>query len=436
VALPLAFMSSAATAVMRRLERGSLFGARNAAPTRGSQYDARRIPAGSGAIEGFPYSPSWDSDRAVREGLKVCATLATCLGRIAERAASVPWYEWEEKRSGSPKRLDPVAWLEYPRQDGKVSRAGLMEEAHLHSSLNGNCLIGVLWEGGVRRIRPREIQVENPQGCRPVPDRLRYISAYEWDDRTAFGPMRWDADDIVHVIGRRDPANRYWGWSIVEALAYTIDADVEARRLNLRQFRRGGTPSTIIVDQTIKDDDERAEVEESLNRSAQKRYGAFLVLGGQQDVKPQNSLTSRQLGLVEAMAFHRSEIAVACDLLPAMFDPQAATYDNMAQAIRHEWRVAVLRNARFSDAFTTKLIPREMRGTRWYAPWYGDVEELQDLRRKIDDTAELVQKCRVAVNDAIEATGLPVRKQPGGDVALVEANLIPAPDAALSLGGG
>lgn len=417
---------------MNRVNRGSVLGPSNlvSMPTSVRPYDARRIPPGTVSHPGFPMEPTWDSDRAVKEGLKVCSTLASCFGKVAEKAGSVPWYEWETKKSGTPRRVDIVPWIEWPRQDGKISRSELIEEAHLHASLNGNSLFGILWEGGQRRIRPREIQVENPHGCRPIPDRIDYISAYEWDDISLYGPQKWDARDIIHVVGRKDPANKYWGWSIVEALAATIDADVEARRLNLRRFRAGGELRTIVTDESVRDDIAREEKEENLNRKAANGYGAFMVLGGNMSVASQGQLTARQLGLLEAMAFHRDEIAVACDFLPAMFDPSAATYDNVDHAIRHEWRITVLRNNRFSDAFTKKLVKKEDRGRRWYAPWYGEVEELQDLRRKIDDTADLVNKCQIAVNDAIETTGLPVRRQPGGDVALVNATLIPASAAA------
>ena len=430
---------SSALAVLNRVAAGRVLGPLSfATPSPGplKPYDIRRIPRTSGAYPGFALEPTWNSDRAVKEGLKVCATLATCLGRVAEKGGSVPWYEWESKKSGSPKRVDIVPWMEWPRQDGKVSRSQLMEEGLLHASISGNALIGILWEGGKRRLRPREIQVENPYRCRPIPHRIDFISGYEWDDVAFFGPQKWDALDIVHVIGRNDPSNRYWGWSILEALAHTIDADVEARKLNLRRYRNGGQPGTIIIDSTVRQDEDRDEVEENLNRSAQKRYGGFMLLGGNMSVERQNALTNRQLGLLETMAFHRDEIAVACDFLPAMFNPGAATYDNVEHAIRHEWRVTVLRLQRFADAFTKRLIPKEDRGRRWYAPYFGDVEELQDLQRKIDDTAKLVKDCRIAVNDAIEVTGLPVKRQRGGDRALVPANLIPDTDAAQSLDDG
>jgi phage portal protein BeeE len=420
---------SSAEVVMRRVRAGNLLGASNAASS-----DLRRIAPSSGVQPGMPFYPVWDSTRAVREGLKVCSTLAVCLGRIAERAASVPWFVWEQTKSGGAKRRELVRWIEWPRRDGHVSRQNMMEEAHLHAPLNGNALFRVFWEGGPRRrLQPAELDVVNPQGCRPVPHRVRYIDRYEWDDASEHGPKSWDADDIVHVIGRTDPNNRYWGWSIVEALSTTIDADVEARRLNLRRFMRGGTPGSIIIDADVKDDEARRELEESLNRSAQERFGAYMVLGGTQKVEKQDAMTNRQLGLLDAMAHHRDEIAVACDLLPAMFSTDAQTYDNLGHAIRHEWRVAVVRNSRFADAFTKRLVPRADRGRVWYAPWYGEVEELKDLHRQVEDTAILVDKCRVAVNDAIAATGLLVPPQRGGDVALVPANYIPATEASAGL---
>lgn len=397
------------------------------------RYDTNRIPPTGRVYPGMPLEKTWDSDRAIKEGLKVCSVLATCLMKIAEKAATVPWHEWTAKKSGSPVKGDIVPFIEYPRRDGKISRVDLMEEAHLHAYLAGNALMGILWEGGRRRIKPREMQVENPHGCTPVPDRIKYIKEYEWSDAALFGKRRWDADDIVHVMGWKDPSNRYWGWSIVEALAATIDADVEARQLNLRRFRSNGTPGTILIDEDVTDDIDRQEKEENLNRNAQRRYGAFMVLGGNQKVQNQSTLTNKQLGLLEAMAYHRDEIAVTCGFLPAMFDPKAATYDNIDHAIRHEWRLVVLRNHRFSDAFTKRLIPVSERGRRWYAPDYSGVEELKDLRRQIEDTATLVNECQVAVNDAIKVTGLPLNPQLGGNVALVNANMIPASDAAQSI---
>lgn len=425
---------SSARAVIRRVSSGRVLGPQALTDTPIRPYEIKRIPRGTGAQPGFALEPTWDSDRAVKEGLKVCAILATCLGRVAEKAASVPWYWWEEKRSGETRMVEPVEWLEYPRPDGKVSRASMMEEAHLHAALSGNALFGVLWVGGDRRIRPYQVQVENPHGCNPVPHRLDWIESYKWDDVAIYGPQRWDARDIVHVIGRKDPANRYWGWSIVEALAHTIDADVEARRANLKRFRVGGAPGTVVVDKSIADDETLEEREENLNRRARNRYGAFMVLGGDVDVQRQQVLTTKQLGLLDAMAHHRDEIAVACDFLPSMFDPSAATYDNVDHARRYEWQLAVLRNQRFADAFSTRMVERRLRGKRWISPYYGDVEELQDFRRKLDDTVKLVSECQVAVNDALAATGLPVPPQPGGHVALVPHTMIPATSAAEELG--
>lgn len=424
---------STADAVLNRLASGSVFRPSLLAGA-AERYRPNRVPATGGVYPGQPVEKGWDSNRAVKEGLKVCSTLATCFTRISEKAATVPWYEWESKKSGSPKRTGIVPFLEYPRRDGFVSRVDLMEEAHLHAYLSGNALFGILWEGGSRRLVPREIQVENPHGCTPIPHRDRYISAYEWSDAALAGKRRWDSRDIIHVIGWKDPANRYWGWAIMEALAATIDADVEARQLNLRRFKSNGTPGTIIIDEDVTDDLDRQEKEDNLNRNPHRRFGAYMVLGGNQRVQNQTPLTTRQLGILDAMAAHRDEIAVTCGFLPAMFDPRAATYDNVDHAIKHEWRLVVLRNKRFSDAFTKRLIRVEERGQRWYAPDYSDVEELQDIQRKIDDTAKLVTDCRVAVNDAIEATGLPVKPQVGGEVPLVPANLVSAADAAQPLG--
>lgn len=412
---------SSATAIATRLGR----------PVKAlERYKPGRIPRASGARAGFGIDKEWDSDRAIREGLKVCSTLATCVTRIAEKGASVPWHWHEETKSGRMEQRDIVQFIEYPRQDGALSRNDMMEDAHTHAYLAGNALFGIYWAGGERRLEPRELHVEHPHGCTPVPHPTDFISRYEWDDSALFGKRSWPAKDIAHVYGHRDPNNPYWGWTMVQALATTIDADVEARKLNLKRYRRNGTPATIITDSSVRNEDDRREKEENLNRSDSDRFAAFLVLGGDQTVSPRGAMTARQLGLLEAMAFSRDEIAAGIGFLPAMFSPDAMTYDNLEHAIRHEWRLVVLRNARFSGAFGKRFIAKADRGRKIIAPDYSGVEELEDLSRKIAHVGDLVQRCRFAVNDAIQTARLNAPPQAGGDEALVAANLIPASAAA------
>ena len=397
-------------------------------------YEPFRIPPSSGATAGQVLEPTWDSNRAVREGLKACAILASVIGGICEQAASVPWYWWRVSKSGREEMTEPVEFIERPRLDGKVDSFSMMELAHHYLYLSGNALFGIKWEGGSRfQIRPAELHLENPHGCAPVIDREKLISGYQWDDSAIGGWRYWDSESILHVFGRPDPAKPYyWGWSIIEALAMTIDSEREARRLNLLRLRRNGSPGTIITDENLAPKD-RKTTEDELNARADRYFGAFMVLAGKQQIAKQSFLKEDELGLLKGLAFYRDDIVTAFGLHPAMFSSEAATYDNMEQGIKLRWRVAVVRNSRFSRAFTSRFVRKSEFGRLFIAPDYSEVEELKDLSTKIDQTEKLVDKCRIAVNDAIATTGLPVPAQAGGHVALVNGTLIPMSDAAENL---
>ncbi len=131
-----------------------------------------------------------------------------------------------------------------------------------------------------------------------------------------------------------------------------------------------------------------------------------------------------ELGILKAMAFHRDEVAVAVGFHPAMLSSDAATYSNLATGRELEWQIVVTQNARVASAFTGRLVQKKDRGKIIIAPDYSAVEELQGLANKIKNCAEMVQKCRIAVNDAIRASGLPVPNQAGGDFSFAEGNLV------------
>jgi hypothetical protein len=430
-------MSNAASAaIRRRLATGQPFAAPRLAVGEQlqSSYAPDRISPSSGVTPGQPYYDAWDSRKAVNEGLRVNVMLATGISRIAEKAADVPWFEWRIEKSGTQTKTEQVNWL--GRRDGKIGPKQVMETAHYHSYTSGNALFGVIWEGGQKfRIRPAEVLAEDPYQCAPIPDRVDYISGYEWSDAVGAAYKRWDARDILHVIGRTNPNNPYWGWSIEECLARIIDADVEAQRLMLRRFARNGTPNTIVVVDGNRKPAELRQHQDQLNADAKEIFGGYLVLGGNQKIEKHDIVTEEELGLLKAMAFHRDMIAVALGFHPSMFSSDAATFNNMEIGRELEWQIVAIRNGRFSDVFTNRLIPHRERGERIIAPDYSGVPELQGLQRRIKNCSELVTNCRIAVNDAIRATGLPVPLQQGGDVALVNGALIPASLAAAGIDG-
>lgn len=399
-------------------------------------YRPIRIAPGTGAYHDEVLESTWDSDRAVAEGLKLCSVLATLVFEACEMAASVPWYWYREVKSGREEKLEPVEFIEYPRLDGNISRFSMIDEFHHHGFLSGNGIIGIGWEGGSRfKLRPREMQVENPHGCNPVVHREQYITAYEWDDASLGGRRRWDASDVVHVIMRRDPKRRYWGYSILEPLAATIDADIVAHRMKLKRLMRGAYPAMIVKDEDLDRPEDCDEAERRMNLKAEKQFGSIMVIGGKQEIHDVKMMKDADLGLLAGLRDNRDEIARALGFHPAMVSSDAATFNNFKLGRELLWMNTVLKNSRLADALSVKLVRGSDRGKLFVAPDYSEVEELNRLDIQINRTADLVSTCRVRLNDAIAVTGLPIPEQEGGDRPLVQNNLIPAGDAAESLNG-
>lgn len=392
--------------------------------------------------------PEWSASEAVTEGYQQCSVLAQVVTDLAEMCASRPWY-WIEVgtgRHGGDNFLDPVEFLEYPDpRDDIIPGSGMRDRHRNHAEevvdllLAGHSYTGVIWKGLGAKNEPRKLKVEDPSGVAPYLDKLGRLVAFEWDDSTRGGYRYWEVEDVLQVIWQPNPQNRHLGFTLLWPLAAEVDAYVELTRMQLTRIRRGAAPGAIVTDPAIgrraeKEhqgtvEAERAAVENSLNRNAARTFGGYLVLAGEQTITPAPTFNAVQLQLLETLQHLRDRIWSCFGPHPTLISPDASTDNNMEHAAKQKWARAVLINQRYANCYTNRFVPPEKRGKLIIAPDYRDVQELQDLDMKVEHTATLVKDCGFAVNSAIATTGLRADDQPGGDMVLVNANMIPKEQA-------
>lgn len=395
--------------------------------------------------------PEWSASEAITEGYQQCSVLAQVVTDLAEMCASRPWY-WVEVgagRHGSDQFLEPVEFLEYPDPKDKVIPGSGIRDRHRNHSesvvdllLAGHAYTGVMWKGLTAKQEPRKLKVEDPHGVAPFLDKEGRLVAFEWDSSTRGGYRYWDIEDILQVIWQPNPQNRNLGFTLLWPLAPEVDAYVELTRMQLTRIRRGAAPGAIVTDPAIgkrlaegvDPEAERRDVENSLNRNAARTFGGYVVLGGEQTITQAPTFNARQLQLLETLTHLRDRIWSCFGPHPTLISPDASTDNNMEHAAKQKWARAVLINERFANCYTHRFVPPEKRGKLIIAPDYRDVQELQDLDMKVEHTAKLVRECQFSVNSAIATTGLRADDQPGGDLVLVNPNMIPKEQAGEGLG--
>ena len=398
----------------------------------------RMVP---GILDKEPHTPEFDPERALREGMKANAIVYRCITGKADRCASVPWRMYELTDAGKGKIVDddPIARLvEFPHRDGAFGRQTLIYRTAMYLEGSGVGLIRKVGGGirsrllGSNAAPAEELHPESPVGIRPIPDPVRFISGYEYEDAAKQGALpRWDGDEIIH-IRYEDPLDPYWGLSRLQALARTVDVLGESERLRLRRTTNDGRPSVVIIDPAVTTKEQREQAEGDLFRRRDTLRGGWMVVGGgsAQDGKPtvqlhELGLSNVDLEMVSSMAFDRDLIAIAFGYLPAGFSNDAATYSNSEIFVRHEWSLAQAVNRVIAEALTRRLVPREQWGKRWLSPDYSDVEELQEDKPKRATALKDLRDAGVALNDAIQYLDMEIGEQIGGDEPIVPGNYMP-----------
>jgi HK97 family phage portal protein len=169
-----------------------------------------------------PIWNSWDFDNAVKDGYKTCAWVYACENKKAKAVSSVPWKAKQTTKNGGLKEL-PGHELELlmSKPNPFIDGSDMIERMVYHLGFGGNALLQKVKVQG----KPKELWPLGPTGVKPVPNREKFISHYEY----YIGGKKEaniEPTDIIHAM-HIDPSNLYWGMAPILAAAYAVDTDIE-----------------------------------------------------------------------------------------------------------------------------------------------------------------------------------------------------------------
>lgn len=384
----------------------------------------RFTPAVSTFVQaGQPAWVEWDTNRAIRHGLKASAWAYICTRMIMERGSQVTFgvqrkgangrwqFDWEDELS-----LVLAWWNE--QEDASESIARCL----CYLTIGGNAIIGKV----PGRFVVRELDVQSPVDVRPVPDALGNTVQYEYRSQGAGGRgiwlPRWDVEDVCHAR-LVDPENPLWGMSRLRAIAKEVDTDVAAVDWNKRRIELGGVPDGILIDESITNEVDRRDAQAEVDASWRDISGPFVQGAGVDWI--QLGLGHQDLQWLQGREWSMRVIVNGFGFNPALFGSDA-TFANYATAERSAWTSGILPPLNIlAGALTRGCIPRAERARRriWYDT--SKIEALQaDLGKLVETYIKLIAG-GVPPDVAKDLLGLPIPDLPEGmgKVPLISSTL-------------
>lgn len=406
-----------------------------------------------------PYK-QWSNELAVREGYNASEWVKACVDSIATPASGVPWrvskfktkefdlpeakarYEHELKavpaseraqfmRSSEARRfLEPVQdhpleiLIEQPNKF--ISRQLMMERFIQHLLLVGNAFFHI--NRGASRGAPLELWPVDPDGMAVHPDKDKYISHYSFKKKDVeVDPI--PVEDVLHVM-LPDPADPFWGVSVLKAGARVIDTDVQAVEFNRISLANMATPTGILSFKQKLKRDEWIEAREQLADEYQgaKNAGRPMVMGNEAQWL-QMSLSPQELNFIESRQMNRESIAalfrVSLAVLGIMHTGSGGSAGNSTTLEIRRWhwidtiiplmdRLQAAFNLRFTPEFGKDMI-------LWY-----DTANVEALRQALYDKA-LAAKVFWSMGEPLNnlndrfGFGLPAHRE-GGDMGWLPAS--------------
>lgn len=314
---------------------------------------------------GRPLYGEWDSEKAIRDGLKASVIVYRAVTLKAKAASSVPWVAYMKPRGTGSKRTrveghelegilaNPMRGLDIrPRFSGQ----DLIEAMVGYLDLAGKT--GIYLQGLKRDGRFTNMRMMLPHRMLPVLDQHRGIVQWQYQVDGTYYPV---AAEQVHYTRYADPASEWDGLSPLKAMARVVDTDVESVNANYFTLTNMGVPpgamfSKAPLDQPIKESNRR---EWAQNYSGKNR-GKMPFLDGTEWGWVRFGLTPQELLLIETRKMNWVEICVGLGVPTELMGIQdQKTYNNYKEGKKALWEdtlIPLLDDIK--DGFNTDLAPR------------------------------------------------------------------------------
>lgn len=381
----------------------------------------------------------WTPEAAVRQGLKVCSWVYTCVTRRAQFAGSIP-LKLQVRQGGRWVDSDddhPLIRLlgETPNID--ASREDYIEAVSMDLDLAGEFYSRIALGTGRVQIEPVALWPFRAFDIEPVIDEGLGIVGFakrgrtqrRWS-RTSGGSVVPDLDREEVVFGKlRDPANPYRGLAPLKALAWAVDTDVDASRANRYVLANAARPSSVLAVEGSLTPEIRTALEKQINEKVAgvENAGKVALLGAKDAKLLRLGVSIDELMTLGLRGMTREEICAVYGVPPVIAGLwDKATYSNAKEAKRLFWMLTVLPLLR-------RILAQHYRAFR---PWWGDdvrlvpdvadVPELHDLEPERVDAAVKLLKEGLDFERVNKRLRLGFDPRDGDAVAWVRTNLRPA----------
>lgn len=381
-------------------------------------------------MDGGIVRSDWNPEKAVREGLKVCTAVYTCVTKRAQAVSSVPWMVQRKQSDGSWEPIEhPIAdLLEKPNPD--MSRADAFELAQMNADLAGEWHItktrvagrtsqevGALWVLPVRSLEPRVSRLEGITGFKRVHDPR--------------GLPDLAREDVIYGLFR-DPENIYRGLSPLKAGARAVDTDVKAAVANLAIMLQAVRPTGVLSVLGKLTDPNREHLEAQLNKNhvGAANLGKMLIVGGGEakftpfslSVEELMSLGVRRMSMREVFAIYGTPPPIA-----GWYED--ATYNNIKTALEIFWLLTIIPLLeKHAGVLNRDLMPEWGQGDLRIMYDVSNVKALSTITPENVRSALAMQRMGMTLRDINKTLKFNWGELPHDDVAWIPSNMSPVAD--------
>lgn len=350
-----------------------------------------------------PFFRRWNTDKAIAEGYDASEWVKTCVDRIAVPAASVPWrvsrftstdakrrMQWEIKGMRPHEKAQYISKSHFLEPEPNhpleqlidepnpfFDKQGMMERLTQYLLLGGN---GIWTKVRDRSGTVVELWPLPPDLVTPNPDKKKFIRDY-----TLKVPEGKEeiirVEDIIHMM-LPDPANLYWGISVLKAAAMVVDSDVEALKWQKSSLENRAVPDAVI---TFNAGEMSPEEFEETRRQTRIQYQGRdnartpILIAGEQAKYHQLTLSPVEMDFIQSRKMNRESICAVFSVDPAIAGiKEGSTYGTIKEIKRDHWVSVILPFLDRVQAVLNRQLAREF--GRDLLIWYdtSNVEALAD----------------------------------------------------------
>jgi HK97 family phage portal protein len=376
-------------------------------------------------ITGRPNFREWDINTAIIDGYKASTWVYTSVNKISRTAASVDWICFHKNADGTK----GDRWPEHPFEqlmkepNPYTNGQDWKERTYQHLWLGGNGISRIV---SLRDVPVALVQMM-PNSVKPVPDENVFLNGYDVYSKYGAKTGHLENSEVLHLMFA-DPSNMYWGISPLQAVAKTVDTDVEAVNWNKVSLQNRAVSDGVFVTTTEITPDEWNELRAEVREQAQGSDNAHnpWVLGYGMDWKPM-SLTPVEMDFLESRKNNRTEILAVYGMPPPMagiYDE--ATYNNVHTARLIWWLETIIPFLQDVKVALEFGLAKRF-GTDFIIDYdLSNVDALEQLRLARIDSAVKLWQMGVPLNEINRTLDLGLSDDiPGADIGYLPMSYYP-----------